>query len=214
MAFSLTIHGTTSVVLFYHRSGSSQNSIKPSLLTSMASSSSSSSSPSSAGRYWTVAQKSGSDTSHCSNLGTFATFLHGSPSWLHLRKLIASCWTSCKASLNQRFQCCLIVSSYFYRQPSNTDLIQNSSSGLHVTFFVTTTNHHANHPSVDHQQDKNFPMFPCYKKEISSKTVECFMLMSYSPSRCASSWLHAIITSPVIRPMAPAFMFQPETSIT
>ena len=57
-------------------------------------------------------------------------------------------------------------------------------------------------------------MFPCYKKEISSKTVGCFMLMPYSPSRCASSWLHAIITSPVIRPMAPALMFQPETSIT
>ena len=57
-------------------------------------------------------------------------------------------------------------------------------------------------------------MFPSYKKEISSKTVGCFMLMTYSPSRCASSWLHAIITSPVIRPMAPALMFHPKTSIT
>ena len=145
--------------------------------------------------------------------GSLDAFCLGSCLW-NVSPVIASCWTSCKASFNQRFQCCLIVSSYFYRQPSNTNLIENCCSGLHVTFFVTSTNHHANHPSVNHQQDQNFPMFPCYKKEISSKTVGCFMLMTYSPSRCASSWLHAIITSPVIRPMAPALMFQPETSIT
>ena len=145
--------------------------------------------------------------------GSLDAFCLGSCLW-NVPPVIASCWTSCKASFNQRFQCCLIVSSYFYRQPSNTNLIENCCSGLHVTFFITSTNHHANHPSVNHQQDQNFPMFPCYKKEISSKTVGCFMLMTYSPSRCASSWLHAIVTSPVIRPMAPALMFQPETSIT
>ena len=145
--------------------------------------------------------------------GSLDAFCLGSCLW-NVSPVITSCWTSCKASFNQRFQCCLIVSSYFHRQPSNTNLIENCCSGLHVTFFITSTNHHANHPSVNHQQDQNFPMFPCYKKEISSKTVGCFMLMTYSPSRCASSWLHAIITSPVIRPMAPALMFQPETSIT
>ena len=145
--------------------------------------------------------------------GSLDAFCLGSCLW-NVSPVIASCWTSCKASFNQRFQCCLIVSSYFYRQPSNTNLIENCCSGLHITFSVPSTNHHANHPSVNHQQDQNFPMFPCYKKEISSKTVGCFMLMTYSPSRCASSWLHAIITSPVIRPMAPAFMFHPETSIT
>ena len=108
--------------------------------------------------------------------GSLYAFCLGSCLW-NVSPVIASCWTSCKASFNQRFQCCLIVSSYFYRQPSNTNLIQNRCSWLHVTFFVTTTNHHANHPSVNHQQDQNFPMFPCYKKEIS-KTVGCFMLMT------------------------------------
>ena len=154
-----------------------------------------------------ISQKGGFQPWHCNGVqvptncidpffhnanGSLYAFCLGSCLWNVSH--IASCWTSYKASFNRRFQCCL--------------------SWLHVTFFVTTTNHHANHPSVNHQQDQNFPMFPCYKKEISSKTVGCFMLVTYSSSRCASSLLHAIITSPVIRPMAPALMFQPETSIT
>ena len=64
--------------------------------------------------------------------GSLYAFCLGSCLW-NVSPVIASCWTSCKASFNQRLQCCLIVSSYSYRQPSNTNLTEDRCSHLHFT---------------------------------------------------------------------------------
>ena len=95
-------------------------------------------------------------------------FAWGSCLW-NVSPVIASCWTSCKASFNKRFQCCLIVSSYFHRQPSNTNLIQNCCSWLHVTFFVTSTTTMPTIPVWTITRTRTFQSFPATKRKSAAR---------------------------------------------